>query len=133
MLKLKKSVREFLKANVKPDCLKRSIKNIEEIASLNGCANYFRIDEPQSIHGVRIDFDLSKDCFEEVENLKPYKWYPREMWDENPQGYLVVQALDKKSKEHGFSPYDFGAHPVSLWSNATHFMYIEPLEVEDDE
>lgn len=129
MLKLKKSVREFLKANVKPDCLEWSIKNIEADASLHGCANHWRIAESQSIHGVRIDFDLSKDCFEEVDDLVPHRWYKKEDFDGNPKNYWIIERY----KYGGLVLTSDPMYLDSLEDQTNHFMLVEPFdEAKDD-
>ena len=128
MLKLKKNIINFLKVNIKPICLERTIRGIEADASLNGCANHWRIVESQSIHGVRIDFDLSKDCFEEVEELKPNVWYTKDKFDGNPKDYWLVE-IGNCNTGHIFK----GEGKNKYLGEATiHFMYIEPLEVEDE-
>lgn len=129
MLKLKENALNFLKANIKPECLEECVKGIEANASLYGCANHWRISNYQTIHGVSIDFGLPKDCFEEVEELKLYVWYPREKFEGNPNKYWLVESDSKKHCKIYTAPYQ----TERLSPTADYFMYIEPLEVEDED
>ena len=130
MLKLKKNIINFLKVNVKPICLERTIRGIEAEAPLHGGYTFqYRIDKTHSMYGIYIDFDLPKDCFEEIEELKPYKWHERELFDGNPKGYWVLErTVDLDSPLN-----DMPKRIPYIRSKTTHFMYIEPLKVDDED
>ena len=127
MLKLKKSVREFLKANVKPDHFDKVVKYIETEATRD-LKYYWTIAEEESAFNKRVDFRLMVNDFEEVEELKPNVWYTKDKFDGNPKDYWLVEIGNCNTghifKGEGKNKYLGGA--------TIHFMYIEPLEVEDD-
>ena len=68
-----------------------------------------------------------EDKEEESDELKPYVWHPREKFDGNPKGYGVLEA-GRDGELCGATVKPFN----SLFDYTTHFMYIEPLEVEND-
>ena len=123
MLKLKKNVREFIKANLKPDYGKRLLWAIEHKVFTT---SHFSIDRHETLNGVDLSLQISASDFEQIEELKPYKWHPAESWDGNPNGYWILNFFTDWSLELYTENID------KLCDLTTHFMYIEPLEVEDD-
>ena len=126
MLKLKKNVREFLKANVKPDHFDKVVKYIETEATRD-LKYYWAIAEEESVFNKQVDFRLMVNDFEEVEELKTGVWYPRERFDGNPKNYLIIE----RNKYNNYSLFDFDRDTLLI--ETWFFMYLEPLEVEDDE
>ena len=127
MLKLKKNVREFLKANVKPDHFDKVVKYIETEATRD-LKYYWAIAEEESVFNKQVDFRLMVNDFEEVEELKLYVWYPREKFEGNPNKYWLVESDSKKHCKIYTAPYQ----TERLSPTADYFMYIEPLEMKDD-
>lgn len=68
-----------------------------------------------------------------AEILKLNVWYPRDKFDGNPNKHLLVEhCVD----EDGLSFFDLtedGYAKTYLRSETTHFMYIEGLEVNDEQ
>lgn len=60
----------------------------------------------------------------EIIEAKPYKWYPREYFDGNPNNYILL--------EHDESPFPTmsvsGRSARCLGDDTKWFMYIEPVE-----
>ena len=126
-IKLKPEVVDSLRGVVVDEHLPSVVKKIE---AMGRTEIWFEFSVPahQSKLQRQVAIAFRHDDFKLIADLKPGVWYPRAKWCGNPCGYMVVQALDKDScKKYGISPYDFGEHPVALWKEATHFMYIEPL------
>lgn len=126
-IKLKPEVVESLRSVVVDEHLPSVVKKIEAMGHTEILFE-FNVPARQSKLQRQVVIAFCNDDFKVVDDLKPGVWYPRAKWCENPNGYMVVQALDKDMcKKYGISPYDFGVHPVALWKEATHFMYVEPL------
>lgn len=128
MLKLKKNVVEMLKTFVKPEELDETVKILERVMRSEHIQNFdeflYKFNDSQSTRHVEMSFTIAD--FKEVEELKPYKWYPREMYDGNPKSYLIIET-------HEGDWTDCYANEQSeLIPETTHFMYIEPLEEEDE-
>lgn len=129
MLKLKKNVVDLIKANVKPEFVDHHIEMLIENPPSPTWSSRLWFDSCHTIHGKTIYFNLTKDDFEEVEDLKPYKWYPREKWNGNPERYWVLErTVDLDSPLN-----DMPQRIDCIRSLTTHFMYIEPLEYEDED
>lgn len=86
------------------------------------------------LQSLRDEFDIDDlygdeaitiDDFEEVGELEPYKWHPRKKWDGNPNKYWLIERCDDGEVYVSNDTRD-------LMSEATHFMYIEPLELKND-
>ncbi len=76
------------------------------------------------------DEEITINDFEEVEELKPFRWYPREMFDGNPKGYWTV----KRSTCYEVADTEIDTTPIhQLEEGWNYFMYIKPLEVEDED
>lgn len=72
---------------------------------------------------------LLKDDIEVIEDLKPGVWYPREMFDGNPNGYLLIETYI--NSDFYASHKEELIH--SLIDDTTHFMYLERLEVSNEQ
>lgn len=128
MLKLKQNVVDFIKANVKPEFVDHHIEMLIENPPSPTWSSRLWFDSCHTIHGKTIYFNLNKDDFEEVEELKLYVWYPREKFEGNPNKYWLVESDSKKHCKIYTAPYQ----TERLSPTADYFMYIEPLEVEND-
>lgn len=69
------------------------------------------------------EYTIAKNDIEQVEELKPYVWYPAEMFDHNPNGYILVE--DDETSDIFIDVYKFADTPTVLTSIATRFMYLE--------
>lgn len=126
MLKLRKNIRDFLTANVRPFLLEKWIERIERAAT-DRTANYWRFDTHETVTGVEFSLTVAPIDFEEVEELKPYTWYPKEKWDGNPKGLILI-GLDSRTNALGISK-----DTPNLGELSTHFMYIERFKDSKDE
>ena len=128
MLKLKKNVKEFIKANVKPECFDKVVKYIETEATRD-LKYYWTIAEEESVFNKQVDFRLMVNDFEEVEELKPNVWYTKEDFDGNPKNYWIIERY----KYGGLVLTSDPMYLDSLEDQTTHFMLVEPFdEAKDD-
>lgn len=117
MIKLKKNVVDFVKANVKPEFVDDRIERlIENPPALTWSSRYW-FDSRHTIHGKTIYFNLNKDDFEEVEELNPYVWYPRGKFDGNPKNYIIVECTQQGVV--------YANYKDTIFDFTHHFMYIE--------
>lgn len=126
MLRLKKNVKEFIKANVKPDYREELLWGIEHKVFTT---SHFSIGRRETLNGVELSLEISASDFEEVEDLKPYKWHTPDFFDGNPKRYWIIEYCDDGSLLTCTDPEDFDC----LTDFTTHFMYIEPHEMKDED
>ncbi len=69
------------------------------------------------------EYTIAKNDIECTEPLKPYVWYPAEMFDHNPNDYILVE--DDETSDVFIDVYKFADTPTVLTSIATRFMYLE--------
>lgn len=125
MLKLNENIVEFLKTTVKPDCVDRLISDIERNATyfMKGQANHVPLYK--DVTDIKLSIYLTGDDFHE--ELEPYKWYPPEKFDGNPNDYILIEMYDDGSVD----AYSEKLHRLS--NITTHFMYIERPQDEQPE
>lgn len=70
---------------------------------------------------------ILKSEIEIVEDLKPGVWYPKWMFDGNPNGYLLIETYINSD----FYASHKEEHIHSLIDDTSHFMYIERPEVSN--
>lgn len=117
MLKLKKNVLGFIEANVKSEFIDDQVKMILENPPCPTGFAYWRFDGSRTRHGKSIQFTLTWDDFEEVEELKPYVWYPRGKFDGNPKNYIIVERTQQGVV--------YANYKDTIFDFTHHFMYIE--------
>ena len=125
MLKLNENIVVFLKTTVKPDCVDRLISDIERNATyfMKGQANHVPLYK--DVTDIKLSIYLTGDDFHE--ELEPYKWYPPEKFDGNPNDYILIEMYDDGSVD----AYSEKLHRLS--NITTHFMYIERPQDEQPE
>lgn len=138
MLKLKKNVVDFLMLKVDSHVVEEILRDLERLLSESTPTSNrwrslaFSIKKEESKFGCEFTFEFSHDDFEEAqesEELKPNVWYKREKWDGNPKRYWLVERCDNGLLFINRDTEDIDC----LLYKTTHFMYIEPLEVEDED
>ena len=127
MLKLKPEVIENLNLLVKGAYLDSLVELFEEEIKREPFPVIDVISE-NTLSNLTITIHLSLEHFREVEDLKPYKWYPAKDFDKNPKGYWLIERCDDGEVYGSTDPLELDC----LILGATHFMYIEPLEAEDE-
>ncbi len=96
---------------------KEIIKSFEESDFL--LAKSFFVDGKRAVHGFDFDVTIKRSDLVEIEQLKPYVWYERAKFDQNPEGYQLVE-YDAEGKY--CSICNLGNKV--LYSGTTKFMYI---------
>ena len=87
-------------------------------------AKSFFVDGKRAVHGFDFDVTIKRSDLVEIEQLKPYVWYPREKFDGNPNDYLLAEKFPSAlSFEEAFNLCWKKIHILA--NNTTHFMYIE--------
>lgn len=127
MLRMKQKAADFLRANILPHLVEDIRCSFEQMAAENQAYKQkesftIYIKKGESKFCREFTFELNYEDFEEVEDLLPYVWYPREFWDGNLKSYLLIERTI-----HGRS-YMSG-HFIQKWlhGDTTHFMLIEPM------
>lgn len=124
MLKLKKNIVEMLKTLIKPEKLNDTVLSLEKI--MDGQKEDFEAFD------MEFDIDVAKrPCTLEFtlndfqEELVPYKWYKRELFDGNPKGYWLVER-DKWVGDCGEECITASSEDLTALKESTsHFMYIK--------
>ena len=128
MLRLKENLVDFLRRFVKEERVSEIIREIRIGRETCGIKQRYLYAEDTN-DGVNIAIFFDENDFEEAEELKLYVWYPREKFEGNPNKYWLVESDSKKHCKIYTAPYQ----TERLSPTADYFMYIEPLEVEDED
>lgn len=127
MLKLKPEVINNLSLLVKGTYLDKLVELFEEEVKREPFP-VIDVTQEDSISNLTITIRLTLDHFREVEDLKLYKWYPAKDFDKNPKGYWLIERCNDGELYGSTDPLEIDC----LLLGATHFMYLEPLELEDE-
>ena len=123
--KLSDKLNAFLTDNVLPQFKDAIEKKI--LTSFNESdillAKTFQVDANKTVYGIEFCIDLMRKDLVEIEQLKPYVWYPREKFDGNPNDYFLVET--GIAEEMYYVSYGMEHNLHLLKGDATHFMYIE--------
>ena len=121
MLKLKKNVIEVIKPLIRDEKLEGVIEYIEDIANNESSTFSVEFSDIDAKRRFKMEF-TDKDFAEE---LVPYKWYERELFDGNPKGYWLVER-DKWVGDCGEEYITASTEDLTtLKESTTHFMYIK--------
>ena len=134
MLKLKKNVVDFMMINIKSDSVGKYVKATLDQKKDGATSIIWNVPAFTSLCGKGFSFIVDDKDFDEIEDLKPYVWHEAEKWDENPNKYWLLERSELDDVYGGNSDVLCTTYEhEGLCSDTTHFMYIEPLEVEDED
>ena len=121
MLKLKKNVIEVIKPLIRDEKLEGVIEYIEDI--VNDESSTFSVEFSDIDAKRRFKMEFTDEDF--AEELVPYKWYERELFDGNPKGYWLVER-DKWVGDCGEECITASSEDLTALKESTsHFMYIK--------
>ena len=121
MLKLKKNVIEVIKPLIRDEKLEGVIEYIEDI--VNDESSTFSVEFSDIDAKRRFKMEFTDEDF--AEELVPYKWYKRELFDGNPKGYWLVER-DKWVGDCGEECITASSEDLTALKESTsHFMYIK--------